>query len=240
MATIAGKGKMKRIMVVAVGLGFAFWTNVVQGVLNLDFSGVPGSKIVFYGSSSQFGITQGKVSATNPLGDQWWITGGGTGAALGLSGNFFGGPWTYGAITVSGSDQSALVTSPNATFSIRDGAGLLAIGKVNWVEVITSQYVGGVNAGTTVNITDMSYAGLNPDLVALVNECGGDGSVDLSFQFIPGLTLTDLTTGTGPYKSSYSGTFVAVPEVATIIAGALLLLPLGVSTLRIVRKNHGA
>lgn len=33
---------------------------------------------------------------------------------------------------------------------------------------------------------------------------------------------------------------VAVPEPSTIIAGTLLLLPLGASTLRLLRKNHTA
>ena len=31
---------------------------------------------------------------------------------------------------------------------------------------------------------------------------------------------------------------VAVPEPTTMIAGALLLLPFGASTLRMLRKNH--
>jgi hypothetical protein len=31
---------------------------------------------------------------------------------------------------------------------------------------------------------------------------------------------------------------IDVPEASTVIAGALLLLPLGVSALRIVRKNN--
>jgi hypothetical protein len=35
-------------------------------------------------------------------------------------------------------------------------------------------------------------------------------------------------------------TLTAVPEPTTMVAGALLLLPLGVSTIRILRKNHAA
>jgi hypothetical protein len=44
-------------------------------------------------------------------------------------------------------------------------------------------------------------------------------------------------TLTGNGLSSYSG-FSAVPEPTTMIAGALLLLPFGASTLRVLRKNR--
>jgi hypothetical protein len=37
-----------------------------------------------------------------------------------------------------------------------------------------------------------------------------------------------------------AGTFSAVPEASTIIAGALLLLPFGASTIRILRKKRTA
>jgi hypothetical protein len=36
------------------------------------------------------------------------------------------------------------------------------------------------------------------------------------------------------------GTLTAVPEPTTMIAGALLLLPFGASTLRFMRKNRAA
>jgi hypothetical protein len=48
------------------------------------------------------------------------------------------------------------------------------------------------------------------------------------------LTLTDAQ---GNYVQPLLGMVVPVPEPSTIVAGALLLLPFGVSTVRILRKN---
>jgi hypothetical protein len=67
--------------------------------------------------------------------------------------------------------------------------------------------------------------------------------MDVTFQFSPGMTLTQLTSGSGPYTSSFSGSMSGVsgvPEPTTIIAGALLLLPFGASAVRILRKNRAA
>jgi len=44
-------------------------------------------------------------------------------------------------------------------------------------------------------------------------------------------------TGPGGYAQPQLGFTAAVPETSTVVAGALLLLPFGVSTVRILRKN---
>jgi hypothetical protein len=43
--------------------------------------------------------------------------------------------------------------------------------------------------------------------------------MNLSFQFNPGMTLSGLTTGPGPYVTSYAGSLAvtAVPEPATFV-----------------------
>jgi hypothetical protein len=52
---------------------------------------------------------------------------------------------------------------------------------------------------------------------------------------LPGLTAkADLRAIVSPDGQSY---VIAVPETTTVIAGALLLLPLGASTLRILRRR---
>jgi hypothetical protein len=61
----------------------------------------------------------------------------------------------------------------------------------------------------------------------------------LTFQFNPGESLTQLTTGSDQV-GSYSGSLAAataVPEPSTVFAGALLLLPFGISSVRILRKH---
>ena len=231
---------MKRILFKTIVIGAALSATVAQA--SLDISSYPSSKIDFLGggtalTGAQFQITDSGQSDASLGGNaQWWTT---SGTSPGLFGRFNGGPWSYGAITVSGVDQSANVTTPTGSFAIDDGSiqHLLATGNINWVQVTTHSYVGGVNAAATVNISGMTYTGLNTDLLALV--AGGNGSVTLSFTFNPGKTLTQLTTGTG-YTTTYSGSLSAVPEPTTMIAGALLLLPFGASTVRILRKRQTA
>jgi hypothetical protein len=234
---------MRRILFKTIVIGAALSATVAQA--SLDIAAYPGSTIEFLGggtalTGAQFQITD-SIQPDASLGGtgfaQWDITSP-IGPALGLLGRFNGGPWSYGAITVSGVDQSANVTTPAGSFTIDDGSGYLATGSINWVQVTTHSYTGGVNAAATVNISGMTYTGPNTDLLALV--AGGNGSVNLSFQFSPGETLTDLTTGSGPYATSYSGSLSAVPEPPTMIAGALLLLPFGASTLRILRRRQTA
>jgi hypothetical protein len=67
--------------------------------------------------------------------------------------------------------------------------------------------------------------------------------VNLIFQFSTPESLTQLSSsgGTaGSYSGDLTAALVPVPEPTTIIAGALLLLPLGASTLRILRRNRMA
>jgi hypothetical protein len=130
-------------------------------------------------------------------------------------------------------DESALVTGPLGGLSINDNAGKFLTGTVDWVQVATHDNAGAINAALTVNVTGLTYTGSNPDLVTLA--AGNPASMDLTFQFSPGMTLGDLTAGSGPYVTSYSGsisdTMSPVPEPTT--AGCLLL---GMGTLILTRR----
>ncbi len=219
-------------VLILAGLGFP--AMMAQAALSLNLSSLPGSTIQFNGHSSTFNI--------NPAGgNQWWITSveGGAGDALALQGKFSGGPWKYGAISVNGPDQHAAVISPLGTFTLYDGTGGSATGTVNWVDVVTHQYVGGVNGSAAVNITGMTYTPGTTPIVDLQNlVAGGQGSVILTFQYNPGMTLTDLTQNNGPYRTSYSGSLTPfVPESGTLLAGVMILVPLAVSTVRILRRS---
>ena len=52
-----------------------------------------------------------------------------------------------------------------------------------------------------------------------------------------GVVALNLTDKQGNYYQSQLG---MVPEPSTVVAGALLLLPFGVSTVRILRKSRAA
>ena len=191
--------------------------SAVAAHATLDFAGLPGSSIEFFGSSSQFQI--GSSTGSSPF--QWDITS--VGPASGLLGEFTGGPWTYGPVTsvIPGVYETANVIGPLGGFIISDGAGHFATGQVNWVQLDTLFSSGAVNAAAEVNVTDMQYNGMNSALLNLVQS--GDGSVNISFQFNPSTDLMSLSSGSGPYDTSYSGSFapVAIPEPGTLMAGVI-------------------
>jgi len=208
-------------------MGLALWAVRSYGQpLALDFSANTGATLRFNGASDSFQFT----TATN--GYQWHITteSGGS-SAIGLNGSFNNGPFVYGPITSTGSGitlvQQAAVTGPLANLVISDGTGTLN-GTVNFIDVATFATAGGgVNANLTVNLTGVTYSGSNPDLELLKAE--QPGTLDLSFQFSPGETLTQLSTGTGPYSTSFSGSLSVVPEPSTLALtglGGLVLVHL--------------
>ena len=65
-------------------------------------------------------------------------------------------------------------------------------------------------------MSNIHYSGSNPDLQTLTTS--QPGTMTVSFQFLPGETLTQLSTGTGPFNTSYSGSIsvTIVPEPGTL------------------------
>lgn len=197
-----------------------------QGLV-LNFAANTGTGIQFNGASDSFQFI------SNGSGYQWHITSetGGS-SSVGLLGSFNNGPFSYGAITITGTGlgqvQVAPVLGSPANMVINDGIGNLS-GSVSFMDVATYyDTLGVLNANLTVNLTGVTYSGSNPDLQYL--DANQPGTVSLSFQFSPGQTLTSLSTGSGTYATSYSGSLSEVPEPATLalaglgVTGVLLLL----------------
>jgi hypothetical protein len=235
------KSKSLTYILATAAIGLA--TAVNLGAQGLNFASTPGSTIQFNGNQSTFGYSPSASSIFGGifLGSNWEVgseNGGGT-AAIGLLGTFNSGPFTIGPITETGTtdvDESAPVTGPGGVLSINDGSGFNLTGNVNWVEISTHNFAGGINSKLVVNVTGLSYGGSNPDLMALGQ--AGTGQLDLTFQFAPGRSLADLTEGVGPYNTSFSGSLTVVPEPTST---ACLLLGLGALTVaRIVRQKKSA
>ena len=197
-----------------------------HGQLTLDFAANTGANVEFFGSSSEFNF----VSGNN--GYQWNVTDevGGS-SAVGLDASVLGGPFSYGPITFAGSGafqvQYATVLGPLGTLVMNDGSADLT-GTVNWIDVATyGSGAGALNASLDVNVSNIQYSGSNPDLQTLVAD--QPGSMDVSFQFPTSMTLAQLSSGTGPYSTSFSGSISVVPEPSMLALaglGGLVLLHL--------------
>jgi hypothetical protein len=91
---------------------------------------------------------------------------------------------------------------------------------VNWINVATLGVAVGVfNENLAINVTGITYTGGNADLQILANN--QEATLDLSFSYVPGKNLTQLSTGTGPYDTTYSGSIYSVPEPAPMALAAL-------------------
>jgi len=203
---------------VAVAL---FSSASLVNAITLDFANVTGSRVVFTGSGDTFTFTPA------PGADQFKITSGGTGVAVGLSGNL-GGVFTIGAITSVGGVQSASVTGSGA-LTIHDGLGNNLTGILTWDTISTFGTGGIINVNGVLNLSSLSYSGPNADLLALA--LPGVGVEAVSFQFAPGKTLTQLTANGAVNATSYSGTLMSVnPPPSVPDSGGTLVL-LGISVL---------
>jgi len=222
---------MKPIKSFAVAMaGLALSVVTSQAQLSLNFASTPGATIQFNGTASSFQFDSSTLVFGPPIGayyvgSQWSIGSetGGTGSALGLLGVFNNGPFSYGPIAnPSPGVEIATVIGPLGGLSLNDGLGNFLTGNINWIQLETDNSAGSINAALTVNVTGLAYPGINPDLAALVAD--GTGSMNVSFQFSPSKMLSQLTSGSGPYNTSFSGS-ISVPEP---MSAGVLLLGLGV------------
>jgi hypothetical protein len=212
-------------LVATLGLGRA---PAAQADLVLDIASVPGANIEFKGSGT------GATFAwnNNQSGQGFVITdSNGVGDSVGLHGSL-GGTYSYttGSISTSGSLQTAPVLTSGGALTITDAGLKTLTGTIAGIDVDTMGTGGLVNLNGTVNLSAVSYSGTNADLKELRDEAAiGGGIVALSFQFIPGESLTQLAANHADFKTSYSGTIAsAVPEPSgLVLAGLGTLASLG-------------
>jgi hypothetical protein len=210
--------------------------------LDWNFSNDTGSTIQFNGAAG-VNSPAGAVGSFqfNPgtsgtfTGSQWTITsvdGGLTGDSVGLQGSITpptGTAFYYGAITTNGALQTANILSGSTmgTLKIFDGSGYLT-GTVDMETISTyTQAFGGLNDQLQINLTNLSYSGTDSDLESMV--ASQPGTLAVTFQFSsPRHTLTELSTGTRPFTTSYAGSISEVPEPSTeaLMLGGLACLVL--------------
>ena len=172
----------------------------------IDFANLPGTDINFTGGTFNF---------TSASGYQFDITGvtGGVGDSVGLKGYIAtGGPFMIGAISTFGPEQTAPVTG-TGILHITDQNSVDLTGSIQWDNITTFGVGGILDLSGTINLTGLSYPGVNSDLAALA--AAGSAVDTVSFQFVPAETLTQLDTTGG--ETSYSGSIAAVPEPGTTV-----------------------
>jgi hypothetical protein len=179
--------------------------------ITLNFHNLNGTVVNFAGNST--------FSFTSTNGYQFSISSvnGGLGDSVGLNGYLSpGGPFTIGAITISGGFQSAPVTG-TSTLHITDALATDLTGSIQWIDIATIGVGGIVNLSGTLNLTGINYPGANSDLGVL--KAAGSASDVVTFQFVPAETLTQLANTGG--QTSYSGSIFAIPEPGTWVLVAM-------------------
>jgi hypothetical protein len=225
---------MKYLKSIAVAAGLACAAATSQAGITLQYSSLGnGAAIDFAGGSFTFD----NATSGPGIGNSFSVTGSkGTPAPVGDSIGDFGkisGSFAIG--TIDGTGNFAPVTG-SGTLTIADATGSLT-GTVVWNNIQQNNANGGLSIFGQINLSSVVYTGTKSDLFALANV--GAGIESLSFSFTPPIpTLAQLKAG--GWTDSFAGEITSatpVPEATTEIAGALLLLPFGLSTLRIIRKN---
>jgi len=191
---------------------------------SFSYASTPHSAIVFPGnhtfhfspSTNNFVVTSGTAA-----GDFGEIT----------------GTFTIGTITPIPGGSTAPVTGAG-TFVIHDGLNNLTATLTAWFDITQIGTSGTLNISGQVDLTNITYAGTNHDLVAMRNV--GSASDTLDFTFNPAVTLARLRNGPGSHSTSFSGTVsFEVPDGGSAVAllGIALVGVGGVRRMLRVRKT---
>jgi len=186
-------------------------------------------------SGGTFSITGG-APPTSSSGEFRFTSSSGTLSGMtGLYGSILNpgsGSWSYGPIVSGGGGVETASVNGAGTLEISDGTGLLS-GTVNWMSLSSLSANNQLNTTLSVNIGTLTYSGSNAGLLNLLN-IGNATGAGITLQFVTGSDLYSLAANGA--TAGFTG-LVAVPETTSLVAGALLLLPFGASTIRFVRKS---
>jgi hypothetical protein len=209
-------------------------TGVCQSsAIELDFSNVAhtAARLTFNGNTDSFSFG----TANSGIYNGWGFVINGSDSvpqdALGLLGKITGS-FAVGSPTPSGAGQVATVTSSlGAQLIIDDGTDLFS-GDINWIQLRTVGTGGNLNLQGYVNLTGISYSGLNSDLNALKGS-DNQASATVAFTFSSGLSISDLLTDGKTHSTGYTGDLASVPEAGTTVAMlGCALLALGLAQRR--------
>ncbi|MBI5197008.1 MAG: PEP-CTERM sorting domain-containing protein [Nitrospirae bacterium] len=202
--------------------------------LSLNYSSEGNAEVQFTGTGDTFTFVDDTVSGkdfqlgsvTNGTGDL---------DTVGLLGNI-SGTFTIGAISTPLPGYETASVSGAGTLSIVDESSVVFTGDLVWVNIYTLGTGGTINAGGTVNLTNISYSGSNTDLLAFMTG-SQSGIASATFQFVPAQSLTALTTDGSTNSTTHSGS-IAVPEpMSLLLLGSGLLVLGALGRKRMIKGN---
>ena len=209
-----------------VCLGAALALSQAANAITLDFANVVGGKVQMQGNSLSFvnAVSGAAAGYSFQIGN---VTGGSE-DSLGNYGRIDGN-FNIGAITISGTTQTADVTGLGIVY-INDGL-LNLTGTIDWKMIKTEGTSSSLNLMGVLNFTDIKYTGTEQDLIDLAK--AGVGSETLNFTFASGKSLTELTSGT-TYRTTFSGSIEGSPTAQSVPDGGSTLALLGGSIITMV------
>jgi len=224
--------KLLRTAIVVTMLGTAAMMQTAQA--NITLASLAGGGTITYGNLtfSDFSYNAGNLTSFNAADVNVAVTETAGVYYLTWAGNISllsGNPPATADLEL----QYAVTANAGAINSIDqsyNGNGLITVTET----VSTGSFGGTVVANSTLTEYDLSDPPVEPgDNLGVV-------PAQTLLYVTKDISLGDLNNDPYPTLSAVTQSFhgVPVPEATTVIAGALLMLPLGVSTLRILRRNR--
>jgi len=215
--------KNNKISLAIAAIAVAGFTQVASAA----FPGTTGLYLVDVTTSATQFIPMSGVPSTAS-----WSTAFGGYTIFGTTGTTFtGGAYPSMDLAINsaiGGTDTIQVWYSNGTFGPSSGGSILDL-SVHGGTVTSSAFLSTTPFGQTTSLGSVTGTGpTGTDKIA-------NGVINNQTSYY--LTIMDQFSGN---VSSADTSLTVVPEPSTVVAGALLLLPFGVSTLRILRKNKAA
>jgi len=210
---------------VAAMLGLCFGPSA-RAELTVNLSSLTNDFISFAGNGSSATFTFTNTASGPFTGDSFMITGSDSvsQSSIGLGGAL-NGSYKFSAITnVSANEQFATVTTTGGQLVINDGLGNALKGAVQGVDIDSLKKGGNVNLSGEINLTGVTYAGSNADLVQMKREANFAGGIlSISFTLKNGQNLKTLESAAGsPHTYAYSGLIqTSTPEPSSLVLGGM-------------------
>lgn len=221
---------MKSFHAITIAAGLACTAVSSHAALTLSLNAANAGQIVFSGGSFSFQPAFPPTYNTIVAGS----TGGAGDSMSDLA--YLTGTFTF--------NSAGVVTGGTGSVGIFDGVNTLTAVLTYTSISESANGIGGTYGVLGVaNLTSISYSGSQSDLKTLALSGHAIDTVAFTFSQNPPPTLAQLATGNFTTSFSESITTMGVPpvpEASSFIAAALLLLPLGMSTFRVIRRNSNS